>query len=123
MTEHNGWMNRETWAVNLHWANHRDAYEYTNGLVDVARQYARDFGSPIPNLPEEDDARVRLAGAMREHLSDEIDAVFSAIEESDAVIDRVTWGIMADFVRQGMARVAFHELAKSWAEAREPVEA
>jgi len=47
--EYNGWTNRETWAVKLHWDNNQGDYE---SLIDRTRQMKKQGKSPY-NLASE----------------------------------------------------------------------
>jgi len=88
MTEegYNGWRDRATWALNLHWSNEQDLYRR---LAEVAREAI--FAS------EDLDTATAI---VREYLRDDLD-------------DRV--GTCSDLlVRDLVATPDFHEVAVAW---------
>lgn len=116
MTDFNGWSNRETWLVALHYANNEYDYER---LEEIKDEESKDFYDSWPNYvpgePVDDDDYDDIEDAKRDVVSAVADRLKDMVESDieELLEDSKISGFISDAIYNTVSEVDWYEWAEN----------
>lgn len=102
MSDYNGWTNRETWAVNLHWSNNYGDYQYwTERASDLVADHATDTAIAL------------LASDMESTYDDMLESIERAALNAGERVSREAWLMLQDVGTDDRV-INWREIAEHW---------
>jgi hypothetical protein len=112
---YNGWNNRETWLVNLHYSNNEYDHDRIHELADeAAAEYYEAYpdAESVPVSPLDSDEEYFVCNLINE-LADKLkDMVESDVDE--ALDDsNLSGGFLSDAINDAMSQIDWYEWAEN----------